>query len=286
MRYHYDGHDIACLLQQEGQAIKQFREIKSIEEQDEWQGVPIYKETPEEGIHNPVTVQDVINSLNYFNMSPDDLNGIMSIIIAGRSPYSDELHSGWAFGAYQVIWEERYKKRDDGTKAITKNPKENRLILWGQKINKVRFNLGGEIREAYYYRVQPIYEGRVVDRYISVKALRREILGDTLIHEIGHHVDIWHYGRYVGNSKDRARAEKFAESYANAHAKAKREKPEFDTIIDGTYQAPQQAQQQQGQEGQGQQAPGQEQQVPGMQRQAPGQQQPPSATQGGTNETS
>lgn len=236
------GNDLLCLVQGRTGAVNKFQPIGNVIETGEWNSVPIYKEAPEAGIHNPITVQDVINSITYFNLSPTDLDGLMNIVIAGRSPYSDELNSGWAFGAYQVIWEEKSELNKEGRRVWTKLPKENRLVLWGQKIDKVRFNLGGEIREGYYYRVQPIYQGQAIDRYISVKALRREILGDTLIHEIGHHVDIWHYGRYIGGAKDRAKAEKFAETYAKSHAAKKRELPEFETIVNGTYQTPQNSQ--------------------------------------------
>lgn len=230
-------NDLVCLLSKSGQAIKEFRAITEVVESGEWHGVHIYKEKPVAGVHNPISVQDVINTLNYFHLPPDDVSGMMAIVIAGRDPYSDELQSGWAFGAYQIIWEEKHKTREDGSKKIEKVPRENRLMLWAQKMDKVRFNLGGEIRESYYYRVQPVYNGQVVDRYISTQALRREILGDTLIHEIGHHVDLWHYGRYIANDTDRARAEKYAEAYALAHTKKTRDMPEFATIIDGTYQA-------------------------------------------------
>lgn len=231
-------NDLVCLLSKSGQDIKEFRKIAEVAESGEWHGVPIYKEKPVPGVHNPLSVQDVINALNYFHIPPDDVSGIMAIIISGRDPYSDELQSGWAFGAYQIIWEEKHKAREDGSKKIEKMPRENRLMLWAQKMDKVRFNLGGEIRESYYYRVQPVYNGQVVDRYISTHALRREMLGDTLIHEIGHHVDLWHYGRYIANEADRARAEKYAEAYAQAHTKKTRDMAEFATIIDGTYQAP------------------------------------------------
>jgi len=234
------GNDLLCLVRKRaGVAADAFKTASKMSDEGSWHNIPIYKEVPEAGIHNPIEIQDVLNTLYYFQVSPKDLEGLMSIVIAGRSPYSDELNSGWAFGAYQVIWEQKLQKNKDGQKSITKIPKENRLILWGQKLDKVRFNLGGKIREGYYYRIQPFYQGQMIDRYISVKALRREILGDTLVHEIGHHVDIWHYGRYVGNSKDRAKAEKFAEAYSKAKAKEKREKPEFDTIVDGTFQIPQ-----------------------------------------------
>lgn len=240
------GNDLLCLVQGRTGEVNKFQPIGKVIEEGEWNSIPIYKEAPQAGVHNPITVQDVVNSINYFGLSPNDLEGLMNIIISGRSPYSDELNSGWAFGAYQVIWEETSEINEKGRRIWTKRPKENRLVLWGQKIDKVRFNLGGEIREGYYYRVQPIYQGQAIDRYISVKALRREILGDTLIHEIGHHVDIWHYGRYIGNSKDRAKAEKFAETYAKSHAAKKRDMPEFETLIDGTYQPAGQAPQQQG----------------------------------------
>lgn len=239
------GNDIVCLVAGRTSEVSKFKPIGTISEEGEWSEIPIYKEVPQAGIHNPITVQDVINSLSYFNISPSDLDGIMSIIISGRSPYSDELNSGWAFGAYQVIWEEKSHIAEDGKRKWTKSPKQNRLILWGQKIDKVRFNLGGEVREGYYYRIQPVYQGSTIDRYISVKALRREILGDTLVHEIGHHVDIWHYGRYVGNKSDRAKAEKFAEAYARSHAKEKRERQEFEKVVDGTYQSSEQPQESQ-----------------------------------------
>ena len=239
--YDDGGNDVFCLVRKRaGVAANSFKTVSKISDEAEWNGIPIYKEVPEAGIHNPIEIQDVLNALYYFQISPKDADGLMSIVISGRSPYSDELNSGWAFGAYQVIWEQKLQKQD-GKKSIIKVPKENRLILWGQKLDKVRFNLGGEIREGYYYRIQPFYHGQAIDRYISVKALRREILGDTLVHELGHHVDIWHYGRYVGNSKDRAKAEKFAEAYSKAKAKEKREKPEFDLIVDGTFQIPQKA---------------------------------------------
>ena len=264
------GNDLLCLVQGRTGAVNKFQTIGKIAEEGEWNGIPIYKEAPEAGIHNPITVQDVINSITYFNLSASDLDGLMNIVIAGRSPYSDELNSGWAFGAYQVIWEEKSSLNEEGRRVWTKTPKENRLVLWGQKIDKVRFNIGGEIREGYYYRVQPIYQGQAIDRYISVQALRREILGDTLIHEIGHHVDIWHYGRYVGGKKDRAKAEKFAEAYAKSHAEKKRELPEFETIVNGTYQPPQGAQQAPGDSAE--QQPGQEQPTAAQQPVQPSQQ--------------
>jgi len=227
--------DVICLFSNEPGKSSEFRPLGRAEETGEWNGIQIIKEVPEKGHHNPITVQDLITALDFFGIPPEDVNGLDAIVISGRSPYTDELNSGWAFGAYQVIWEERRGQTKDGRVVPKKTPKENRLILWAQKIEKVQFNVGGELREGYYYRVQPIYNGRAVDRYISVRALRREILGDTIAHEIGHHVDIWHYGRFVKNASDRKKAEKFAESYSELHTRNKVNLAEFESIIDGTY---------------------------------------------------
>lgn len=227
--------DVLCLIKQEGGSAAEFKPIGKAEETGEWHGIPIVKETPEQGYHNPITVQDLVATLNFLGISPEDTTGINVIVIAGRSPYTDELNSGWAFGAYQVIWQEQPQKNKQGRIVTKKMPKENRIILWAQKIEKVQFNVGGELREGFYYRVQPVYHGQSVDRYISVRALRREILGDTIAHEIGHHVDIWHYGRMVKSSSDRRKAEKFAESYAELHTRKKVNQADFESIIDGTY---------------------------------------------------
>ena len=234
--------DVLCLakatLKNEAGAATSFAPVGKVIEQGEWGGIPIVKEQPDKGYHNPVTVQDVINCLNYFGMSREDIQGLQIMIISGRSPYTDELGASWAFGAYQVLWEEM-SERVPNTKKFKKQrtPKENRLILWAQKMDLIQFNIGGEMRQGYYYRVQPTMEGRQVDRYLSIKALRREVLGDTLLHEIGHHVDIWHYGRFIENSRDRAKAETFAEKYSAALARGKVDKPAFEDIINGTYQS-------------------------------------------------
>ena len=236
--------DVLCLTRkavslkddQGNQEVTEFKPVQNVIEQGDWNGIPIVKEAPAPGFNNPVNIQDVKTALDFFAVPREDLEGIQLIILSGRSPYSDEMKAGFAFGAYQVIWEEKADVDPETKKTSTKRtPKQNRLIIWAQKVDLVRFNLGGEVRQAYYYRVQPEYQGAKVDRYISVRALRREILGDTLIHEIGHNVDIWQYGRYVANSQDRAKAEKFAEAYARAHNKGKWDKPEFDSIVDGTY---------------------------------------------------
>jgi hypothetical protein len=232
--------DVLCLaktsLKNNSGANASFAPIGKVIEQGEWAGIPIVKEQPDPGYHNPITVQDVINCLNYFGMSREDIQGLQVMIISGRSPYTDELGASWAFGAYQVLWEET-SERDPNSKKFRKKrePKENRLILWAQKIDLIQFAIGGEMRQGYYYRVQPTMEGRQVDRYLSAKALRREVLGDTVLHEIGHHVDIWHYGRFIASSKDRAKAETFAEKYSAALARGKIDKPAFEDIINGTY---------------------------------------------------
>jgi hypothetical protein len=234
--------DIICLTKKKSSvkatATEGFKPVGQIIERGEWAGIPIVKEKPDVGHHNPITVQDVINSLNYFGMSKDDIQGLQVIIISGRSPYTDELGASWAFGAYQVLWEQQ-AVRDKKTKKIkrTNTPKENRLILWAQKMDLIQFNLGGEMRQGYYYRIQPTMGGQQVDRYISVKALRREVLGDTVLHEIGHHVDIWHYGRFIKTEKDRAKAETFAEKYSAAMSKGKIDNSAFEDIINGTYES-------------------------------------------------
>lgn len=236
--------DVLILTRIKGASVAQgsdvdFKPLKQIVENGEWNGIPIVKEAPDPGMHNPITVQDVINSLNFFAIPASDVQGLAVIIISGRSPYSDEMNAGWAFGAYQVIWEETRDVDPTGKRRLVRKPRQNRLILWAQQIDLVRFNVGGEVRQGYYYRVQPNYQGQKVDRYLSVRAMRREILGDTLIHEIGHHVDIWLYGRYIESSKDRAKAEKYAEQYSKAYGKNKVNTAEFEAILEGGSTPPQ-----------------------------------------------
>jgi len=201
-----------------------------VEDSGSWRGVPIVLEKGVSGFDNPITIADVIAVFELFSMSEADLKGLDSIIISGKSNNVEN----WAFGAYLVVWDD-FEIEENGIVKKARVAKEKNIVLFAQKFDRISFMWDGDKREGNYYRIHPMAGNEQMDRYISKRTLRQEVLGNTLCHEIGHHVDVFYYGRNFLQEDDMSKSEFFASSYASARAKGRLETEEFITLVDGDY---------------------------------------------------
>lgn len=206
---------------------------KKYEEEVTWGGVlRIVKEKPIKGYDNPISPKDVFDVLDIFGMSSDDVSDIGKIILSAKAP---DPKNKWSFGIYQVVWETKKQKTEDGKEESVLVPKDNFIVIWAQKLDKIEFEWEGLVQQGEYYKIRPIIDGETKDTYISRHGLRNEILGNTLFHEIGHHVDIWHYGRDVEKKGAIDQAEAFASAYALARTEKAIDSDEYKQIVNEEY---------------------------------------------------
>jgi len=169
-------------------------------------GVPIIKmKVTKKGVRNPITPEQIKKAYEFFKVPQDHFKGLKEIII------SNELTSKkWAFGTYNI------KKKG-------KELLENRITIWCQKEEM----MNGELR----YRVTPSNVSGPL--FLTSGRFHYEILGDTIIHELGHHFDLWINEKPIGGTGWVARAESFAEKYTRSFVAIKRRSEEFLDLMTG-----------------------------------------------------
>lgn len=169
-------------------------------------GVPIIKlEVTKKGIRNPITPEQIKAAYEYFKIPQDHFKKLKEIIISNELPGKK-----WAFGTYHI-----QKKGDELL--------DNGITIWAQKEEI----MNGELR----YRVTPSNVNGPL--FLSSARFHYEVLGDTVIHELGHHFDLWINEKTIGGPGWVARAETFAEKYARSFVSIKRRSEEFLNIMTG-----------------------------------------------------
>lgn len=163
-------------------------------------GVPIIKlEIKGDEIDNPITPEMIIDAFKYFKIPEDHFKGLEEIVISNELP-----EKKWAFGTYNI--------RKKNKKLI-----DNRITIWAQKV----VIMNGEKR----YMITP--SNVPGPMYLTSARFHYEILGDTIIHELGHHFDLWiNESPMVANGWI-VRAENFAEKYTRSFVAIKRRSEEF-----------------------------------------------------------
>lgn len=167
-------------------------------------GVPIIKLDIKEGdVENPITPEMIIAAYKFFKVPEDHFKHLKEIII------SDEIPSKkWAFGTYDI------KKKG-------KELLDNHITIWAQKV----VMMNNEKR----YEIRP--SNVPGPMYLTSSRFHYEILGDTIIHELGHHYDLWINEGPIGVNGWVARAETIAEKYARSFTAIKRRSDEFLSIM-------------------------------------------------------
>jgi len=176
-----------------------------VEEKGKIYNIPIIKMAVEDDskIRNPITIDQVIEAYKFFGIPKEHFKGLEEIIISNEAP-TDK----WAFGTYNI------KKKDN--KYIN-----NRITLWAQKVAI----MNGEIRYEIYPSNVP---GPL---FLKSERFYYEILGDTIIHELGHHYDLWINESPIGGNGWVIRAENIAEKYTRGFSAIKRRSEEFLSIM-------------------------------------------------------
>jgi hypothetical protein len=175
-----------------------------IQEKDKIYGVPILKmSVGNEDTRNPITIDNIKETYKFFGIPKEHFKGLKEIVITDEIPLEK-----WAFGTYNI------KKK--GTKFL-----DNRITIWAQTI-KI---MNGEIRYVIYPSNVP---GPL---FLKSERFFYEILGDTIIHELGHHYDLWINESPMGGSGWVIRAENAAEKYVRSFSAIKRRSEEFLSIM-------------------------------------------------------
>jgi hypothetical protein len=169
-------------------------------------GIPIIKmKVTAKGIRNPITPEQVKAAYEFFKVPKDHFGGLKEIVISNELPAKK-----WAFGTYHI------KKK-------AKELLENGITIWAQKEEM----MNGELR----YRVTPSNVSGPL--FLTSSRFHYEILGDTAIHELGHHYDLWINEKPIGGTGWVARAENFAEKYTRSFTAIKRRSEEFLDLMTG-----------------------------------------------------
>lgn len=175
-----------------------------IESKDKIYSVPIIKMTMGDlEVRNPITTDQIKQIYKFFGIPKEHFKGLKEIVIADQIP-----EDKWAFGTYNI------KKK--GNELL-----ENRITIWAQKI-KV---MNGEVRYVIYPSNVP---GPL---FLKSERFFYEILGDTIIHELGHHYDLWINESPMGGAGWVIRAENAAERYVRSFSAIKRRSEEFLSIM-------------------------------------------------------
>ncbi|MCK9440913.1 MAG: hypothetical protein M0Q13_05780 [Methanothrix sp.] len=175
-----------------------------VQEKDKIYGVPIIKMTiGNENIRNPITIDNIKESYKFFGIPKEHFKGLKEIVITDEIP-TDK----WAFGTYNI--------RKKGDKYI-----DNRITIWAQSIKTT----DGEIRYIIYPSNVP------GPMFLKSERFFYEILGDTIIHELGHHYDLWINESPMGGSGWIIRAENAAEKYVRSFSAIKRRSEDFLSIM-------------------------------------------------------
>jgi hypothetical protein len=176
-----------------------------IEEKGKIHNIPIIKMAIDDDseVRNPITIKNVIEAYIFFGIPKEHFKGLKEIVISNEIPKDK-----WAFGTYNI------KKKEN--KYI-----DNRITLWAQKV-KI---MNGEIRYEIYPSNIP---GPL---FLKSERFFYEILGDTIIHELGHHYDLWINKSPMGGNGWVIRAENIAEKYTRSFTAIKRRSEDFLSIM-------------------------------------------------------
>jgi hypothetical protein len=163
-------------------------------------GVPIIKMTMgNNDIRNPITIENIKDAYNFFGIPKEHFKGLKEIVITDEVPTEK-----WAFGTYNI--------KKQSSKLV-----DNRITIWAQTI-KI---MNGEIRYVIYPSNIP---GPL---FLKSERFFYEILGDTIIHELGHHYDLWINESPMGGAGWVVRAENAAEKYIRSFSAIKRRSQDF-----------------------------------------------------------
>jgi len=163
-------------------------------------GVPIIKMSMgNNDIRNPITIENIKDAYNFFGIPKEHFKGLKEIVITDEAPTEK-----WAFGTYNI--------KKQSSKLI-----DNRITIWAQAI-KI---MNGEIRYVIYPSNIP---GPL---FLKSERFFYEILGDTIIHELGHHYDLWINESPMGGAGWVVRAENAAEKYVRSFSAIKRRSQDF-----------------------------------------------------------